>query len=210
MLPDDKRHGTNAGYNAGCREACCKTAHADYRRHLKTRWYLAPVERLKVDATGTTRRIHALMALGWRLTDIDAELGQCAHYTYNLTDQVQVHFDTARRVAEVYDRLAMTPGPSERTRAIARRKGWAPPLAWDDIDRDPEPATSRDIWDESSIDDAVIDRVLAGGKRPRKLTRAEAGEIVARSLGRGMSGNQIEDLYGLKPERYVRGGERVA
>lgn len=218
MLPDDKRHGTVAGYIAHNRNgtSCepCKTAARLYERNRQARRYLARGP-LVIDGTGTRRRIHALVAIGWTMAELDAELGRRRSYVSRLTrDDGDVLRETAKAVAAMYERLCMTPRVgwrADRQRALAARSGWVGPLSWDNIDDPNErPAVARDVWDESSIDDAVIDRVLAGGKRPRKLTHAEAGEIVARSLGRGMSGGQIEDLYGLKIERYVRGGERVA
>lgn len=221
MLPDDHHRGTTTGYRHGCRQACCRKAMADAMANRRKRLYLARTDTLAVPNIGTRRRIQALMAIGWSQSRISREAGyDRSHVSLILMRGGALQQRTVDRIAEVYERLSMTlppmtTGPEKvaatRARNLAAERGWAPPLAWNDID-DPgeEPVMGRDIWDESSIDDAVIDRVLAGGKRPRKLTRAEAGEIVARSLGRGMSGNQIEDLYGLKPERYVRGGERVA
>lgn len=134
MTPDDPRHGTNAGYVQGCRRDCCKVAHAAYRRSLRARRYLERTERFYIDATGTHRRIRALMALGWRLSDLDQALGHPprSSYTYNLLAQRRVHLTTATSVTEVYDRLSMKLGPSERVRSLARVRAWAPPLAWDD------------------------------------------------------------------------------
>lgn len=139
MSEDDPRHGTNAGYVAGCKSGCCRTAHADYKRSLRAKRYLRRVERLHVPALGTHRRIHALQALGWRLGDIDCALGKGfrTSHTHNLLCQDAVHLDTAIAVAAVYERLSMTPGPSETTRKRAKRWGYAPPLAWDCID-DPD------------------------------------------------------------------------
>lgn len=139
MTPDDFRHGTNAGYVAGCRYLCCRAAHADYRRGLRAKRYLRRVERLYVLSTGTQRRIRALQALGWRLGDLDAELGHPARssYTMNLLKQERVHIDTAEAVAAMYERLSMTFGPSASLRVKAANWGFPPPLAWDDID-DPD------------------------------------------------------------------------
>jgi hypothetical protein len=83
--------------------------------------------------------------------------------------------------------------------------GYLPPLSWDDIDRDPEPPTveSAGAW-EDQIDHAVVRRILDGGKRPRKLTRAEVAGIVRILLSRGMSTYEIERDYGFKTDRYQR------
>lgn len=214
MLPETQRHGTTLGYRIdGCRCDRCRFAVARDMKVYELRRIANGGKPLMVDPVGSLRRVRALMALGWPRRVIAVEAGYSPGGLTGLLSgrRTRVTVEFRDRISSTYDRLSMTLGPSVRTRNIAAVKGWAPPLAWTNIDDpDERPAIARDKWDESSIDDAVIDRVLAGGKRPRKLTHAEAGEIVARSIARGMSGNQIEALYGLKPERYVRGGERVA
>ena len=148
MTPDDPRHGSTRGYSAGCREACCKRAHAlDVKlsrlRKVEGRPRAIPVQ-------GTQRRIQALMAMGWTSQDIADAAGLChrAKVTSILNGQkgrpaVWVTQSTRDRIAAVYDTLSMrlpdmTRG-RQRTRTIAARKGYAPPLAWDDIDTDPAP-----------------------------------------------------------------------
>lgn len=87
-----------------------------------------------VDATGTRRRIQALMALGWPQALIGAELGVKQRAVSNWLARQYVTARNAKAVADLYDRLSMTPGPSEITRSRALARGWVPPLAWDDID----------------------------------------------------------------------------
>ena len=56
----------------------------------------------------------------------------------------RVNRDTYQAVADLYDRLSMTPGPSQEARDRAKRKGWRPPLAWDDDSiEDPEAKPDR-------------------------------------------------------------------
>lgn len=151
MTPDDKRHGTNAGHVAGCRDDCCRVAHNAYRRSLWRKRYAQRVARLYVDATPTHRRLHALQALGWRYIDIDREMGHLTSdpgstRTHNYVHQSRIHLDNARLVAEVYDRLCMTLGPSARLRTLAIKKGWAPPLAWSDSTLDDPRGFPRWDW----------------------------------------------------------------
>lgn len=50
---------------------------------------------------------------------------------------------TARRVAEFYDRHSMDPlddRSAKLSKITAAKKNWVPPLGWDDIDRDTDPA----------------------------------------------------------------------
>lgn len=89
-----------------------------------------------VPGTGTARRLQALCALGWPsglLADrlgLASAHGHVAELTRGEHDRVQA--STARRVESLYDQLSMTVGPSQRVRDESQRKGWAPPMAWDD------------------------------------------------------------------------------
>lgn len=144
MAVDDRRHGTNAGHRAHITDKTppcqpCKDAHATYRRNLWRRKYLMRVDTLIVPAIGAHRRIRALQAIGWRLADIDAALGYTkgSNGVHNITRQESIRRDTAERIEAVYERMCMTPGPHTRPRNLAVRRGWAPPLAWLNID-DPD------------------------------------------------------------------------
>ena len=213
MTADDPRHGTNAGYNAGCRQPCCRQAHAAYRRRYRGRLYLERTPALTVDGTGTRRRLQALLALGWTTPQIEAHLGRGTHYVHSLLSRDnRISLDTHREIVALYDELSMTlpdvTTPAERaifTRAknIAARRGYLPPLAWDDIDNDPTPAATVNPRRQDDIDDVVVQRVLDGQPRPRTLTRAEATEVYRRARARGMSTHEIEARYGLKTERYT-------
>lgn len=209
MSPDDPRHGEYRGAIAHAMDGerpCqpCRTAAATYRRNLRARRYLTRQDRLYIDSTGTIRRIRALMALGWRLADLDQALGHRAdvNYCHNITRQAKVHYKTARKVAGLYDRLSMKLGPSERTRTIAQKRGWLPPLAWDDdhID-DPtyRPRRGSNRRRTTDIDPAVVQRFLAG-EYDLRLTRAEKFEVVRRWQG---SQYELEKVSGFKPERYI-------
>lgn len=145
MQPDDPRHGTTAGYNAhryqgetACR--ACKDAAAAYfaRREMAK----ARGESYTVSARGSIRRIHALIAIGWSMEHQAERLGLKKQVIQNFavkSPDTRIRIATAKRYADLYDELHMTPGPSERARQIARRRGWVPPLAWDDIDNDETP-----------------------------------------------------------------------
>lgn len=87
-------------------------------------------------AVGTIRRLEALLAIGWTHDEIHARIGLASRRI--MRDQVtQVTRRTHDNVSALFDELCMTLGPSEHNRARARRFGWLPPLAWDDLD-DPD------------------------------------------------------------------------
>ncbi|MFI5769602.1 hypothetical protein ACIA74_13780 [Streptomyces sp. NPDC051658] len=87
-----------------------------------------------VDATGTIRRIRALITAGHTLQAVAAAVG--THKT-TLGRIVNHEHDRltarlAQSVAKAYSRLSNTPGDCARARMRAARLGWAPPAAWDD------------------------------------------------------------------------------
>jgi len=148
MSPDDPRHGRRSGYDQHRRDgedACadCKrgVARAEQLRQLDI---LAGRARM-VPILGTRRRVQALVAIGYTFGQISAELG-VAHdvaRSWAVMPRQRVFVRTAERVAEVYERLSMRPKTgwkADQQRRLAARRGWAPPLAWDDIDTDARPA----------------------------------------------------------------------
>lgn len=132
MTPDDwctaSRHGTRTAYQGGCRCTASRILETLYQRERRSN----PTPR-KVPATGTRRRIQALYRMGWTGQHIADRLG-VAHSQISIIQRGRqvVLRSTAERMVAVYDQMSMTPGPSLITRQYAIRRGWAPPLAWDD------------------------------------------------------------------------------
>jgi hypothetical protein len=85
-----------------------------------------------INAVGSHRRIHALQALGWPHRILEERMGLPHRRISTMLARPKIYTPMARKISDVYDELSMQPGPSERTREIAREKGWTPPLAWDD------------------------------------------------------------------------------
>lgn len=92
----------------------------------------------RIPALGTTRRLQALVAIGYT----NAELSELIPYHYHhisnviLGRQAYVNAATARRVAELFTELQLMPRGDDyaaaRARDRAAKRGWAPPMAWDD------------------------------------------------------------------------------
>lgn len=127
-------------------------------------------------ATGTTRRLRALIAIGYTPRLLSRELGLAPRHIYALfTGGDSVPAGIAQAVAGLFDRLEMTPGPSERARELAHKLAWAPPLA----------------WDEDSIDDDAAHPAAGGVKhasfaeRYRELRDLGVHDelVIARRLG---------------------------
>lgn len=98
--------------------------------------------RAKTDATGTRRRIQALIAAGWPLQQLARRLG-AAPQNFRRTllgPSPYVTTATEQAVRRLYDQLwktdPITAGVSDRStneaRAWARREQWAPVGAWDE------------------------------------------------------------------------------
>ena len=148
MTPDDPRHGTEAG----CREhyrygqsACPPCLEAHRRANIMRQLY--PHKR---SSLGAQRRIQALQAIGYGRHRIAREIGYSngGALTYLMRSETMLT-STFDRIREAYERLSMTVpagrGP-ERARSWAKRHGYAPPLAWDDIDTDLEPYREPTQW----------------------------------------------------------------
>lgn len=103
-----------------------------------------------IDSTGTRRRLQALIAMGWSHRVLVPILGVAPGTVDNIHRRKLVRVKTARVVAEVYDRLWDKPAPEGRNRscalAMARRKGFVPPLAWDDDEIDDPAARPHGEW----------------------------------------------------------------
>ena len=194
-------HGTTAEYRNGCRCDQCRAANTKYNKIRCLE--IARGGRRTQPAIGTQRRIRALVRIGWSQALIADACGWATEQSITeLMRRDVVNTTTAKRVAKVYDALSMRIGPSGRSRRRAERKGWAPPLAWDDID-DPAatPYTGTDPHG-TDVDDIVwlircggtwdsISARLGIGRDgiDRALRRAGRLDMIA-ELARGGSRNQ--------------------
>lgn len=176
MQADDPRHGTYAGHNAGCRQECCTTAARNYQ---KRRIYdLHNGIQRTVPALGAHRRLRALCALGWSFRDIAdrSPVTRQAIHEWHRRDTItsRVHL----LIASVYDEMSMMPPPqgqyADRQRSLAARRGWVPPLAWDDIDRDAEPRLCAIVHERAGRPETLpavledFDWLTSAGESPEK------------------------------------------
>lgn len=212
------RHGT---YSAYCRFRCrCPEAREDWRLYQKRRreGRHAP---LQVDATGTRRRLAALMALGWTYPTIAAELGVYPSRVSQLMRTKQVHSVTAAAVTAVYDRLSTRRGPSERRARMAARHGWPPPLGWDEDTIDDPASTPVPGWNQPAaalpgIDWVAVERACDG--HPAALTtdeRVAAVNLMARAgvldvvIGARL-GVSADTVSGVRARHGIPSGQAIA
>ncbi|QJW38673.1 hypothetical protein [Cellulosimicrobium protaetiae] len=106
------------------------------------------------DATGTTRRVRALVAHGWSIAALADRTGIDRQVLDAAVNAIRpsVAVSTARAVRGAYDELWVAPVPESpgKTRALnrARSEGWPPPLAWDDDEIDDPAALPAPGWRE--------------------------------------------------------------
>jgi len=159
-----------------------------------------------ISVHGTRRRLEALQLAGWSQLFVAQKLGitrQAVSQIKSRWDRVTA--DTARAVAALYDEYGMRQGPSLKARTWAIKGGYAPALAWDDID-DPE-AKPQGIEPERSWTD--IDEwlwLVQGGEDPIRAA-ARLGVTVAAIEQQGRRKNR-PDIY--KPASWAHQKERAA
>jgi hypothetical protein len=162
-----------------------------------------------VPSVGAVRRVQALMALGWRKADLQAEGVPIGQLVTRSRDLISV--EGWRQVRDVYDRLSMTPGPSQAARDRAAGRGYSPPLAWDEetID-DPRATPQHGEPGEASLDSVAVDRVVASGSADTRcdtnlqLTQDERVAAVRRLATAGSSDREIADAIGVSNRTVLR------
>ena len=128
-----------------------------------------------IDATGSQRRLQALVAVGYSQASLGARLNITPQNFGTTMRTERITAATARAIRGLYDQLWNVP-PDEsthrariaasRARNTALRNGWPPPMAWDDDEIDDPHAGPPEGW-----------------QRPRHLSSAdqaaEAAELIS-------------------------------
>jgi hypothetical protein len=168
----------------------------------------------RVEATGSRRRLQALVAAGWPLPTLARHLGRSPGNLRRAIQSNMVTDDSARRIATMYEQLCHTAPPGRtpveradaaRARAHAVEAGWLPPWAWDDIDHDFDGLAEN--GDESGapetfLDEIAIEQAMRGV--PVRLTPMECDEAIMRLTDRGVSARGISQLLGTSSRQVVR------
>jgi hypothetical protein len=163
-------------------------------------------EYAQVDATGTRRRLQALVAAGFTHKSLATALSRTPANLHRTMTRSRVTARTARVVRDLDERLWDTQPPcatkaqqvaSDNARDYAAERGWLPRLAWDDIDHDPDPdpdqPDSSDADDLDDIDEVAVQRAMDGDTTV-PLNDAEQREVVHRMTARGQSIRVIAEV----------------
>jgi len=159
-----------------------------------------------VDATGTRRRLQALVAIGWPPDTLAHRLGRTPADLRRTLTCPTITERTARHIHDLYDRLWDAQPPratptqrqaAESALAHAANHRLAPPLAWDDIDTDRRPhcgPAPPSAPANPHVDEIAVERAVAGdGVLLGDLSPAEQAEAVHRLTERGKSIRDIAD-----------------
>ncbi|WP_280389499.1 hypothetical protein [Nocardia wallacei] len=152
-----------------------------------------------VPAIGIRRRIQALQAIGYSGTVLGEHLGvsQGMVSKYTLVDQARGY--TWFKVRDVYEALSGTCGTSKQAVAQARRRGHAPPMAWEGLDIDDprqQPITATDD-DTGAVDEVLFERILRGLHKG-EVHEPERTAVLAYAVENGLSGFRVAELLNVK------------
>ena len=168
-----------------------------------------------VDSTGTTRRLRALVAIGWSGAKLARALDMLPTNFARLLHSTTVTAATARATRILYDRLWDTPPPepdahqrqaASRARNMARRHGWPPPLAWDDDDIDNPDARPAEAVDRANEGTPLEDIELLCDEGYTLAHAAERLGVRAETIQHRLARVGRDDLLA----RFRRAAQRVA
>lgn len=135
------------------------------------------IDRALVESVGTSRRLQALVSIGWTETQLAERMGMGVGNFWKLVCGLRgrVTAETANRAAAVFTELWDHPqagAQADNARRIAARRSWLSPLAWDDIDNDPSPATDETTDGPETAAEVFLEDVeflLDAGEAPEQV-----------------------------------------
>lgn len=166
----------------------------------------------QVGVLGTRRRLQALTVMRWSLAALSERTGLPDTTLSVLRDghTTRVTAKTANLITDVYAALADVDGGHVAAGERARKRGWLPPVAWDDPD---DPAETGGMAVDAGVDDVVdeisVERAVLG--RPALPMRpVDRREAVRRLSSDGWSLTRMADLLHVVPNTILRDREALA
>lgn len=205
------RHGTiTMATTGGCSCGPCRTAQTRYVKQ----WRLARQRghEFQVSSLPSRRKIGALWAIGVTTTMIADAAGYSSRASISNTLRKPIILArTEERIEKAYRELEMAIVPPSRgasaARAKAKRQGWLPPLAYDDIHQGIVAKVEREAKRAPSdrLDFLEVDYVLQYADwdyAKSSLSRLEKAEVMRLWLASGRSEAELCRLTGWRHGRY--------
>lgn len=173
---------------------------------VRLRRVLVAVPAGMVPVVGASRRVQALAWMGWSLQEQANRVGMYLQQVWQVAwaKQSAVTVATDQTFRDLFEQLSATRGPSKRAHNAAVRKGWMPPLAWDDLDN---PAERPNLGgDEVVADEVTLERALQG--EAVDLTDAERAAALLAGVAAGEAVSPMAKRLGISPyvARKITGG----
>jgi hypothetical protein len=151
----------------------------------------------RVDATGTRRRLQALVAIGWAQEWLADELGRSrptSAAAWPVAQSLLGLVNSSRRCTRGFgtpSHHTYSPLSAEQALRLEHTRQSTTGFhrfAWDDIDADPDPGPTACVFSSRNdgFDEIAIERAMSGDVEVR-LTHAEQVEVVRRLSDRGRS-----------------------
>lgn len=194
ICPPDHQHGRTQTCRTthACRCPDCLSAARIRQRQIRRAKAYGRWQPAHVSPVGTQRRLQALVHRGWSQAKLAEHLGITPQRMPQIFNTTTVARTTADKVDQLFRELWHREPPQadrkdrlayERAKRHARRRGWAGPLDWDDIDNDAGPVR-RDPT-RSGIDETAVELAVAGTRV--HLTISERREAVRILHGYGLT-----------------------
>lgn len=170
-----------------------------------------------VDATGTRRRLQALVLRGRPIRELAALLGYSPHWVSAVSQRriYRVAQERATAVRALFDELHDAPIKTGRSALLAIRgaenSGFVPAAAWDDLDNpaeQPRGTVTELHLKADDVDEAVIQRRLSGDLSV-KVNQAERLKIVAHLHADGYTDGRIQLRTGIDARQVLRDRRRL-
>lgn len=161
-----------------------------------------------VDVGPTRRKVQALCALGWSATDVARALGITQQSMSKILNRPErIRRSTAERIDAVYTAWEMRTPPetpwTRRNRTNATKRGWLPPLAWEDIEAGiVAQAPGEAGYTHERYDEDLVDYVMQYHDFSVRLSPVEKSEIVRRWTRSVGSERELCRLTGWRAGRY--------
>lgn len=154
-------------------------------------------DHMYVDALGTSRRLQALVAIGYSPAMLEARLPSI-YFGRALSNEGRISAGFARHVRAVYDELWGYPREgkeAEKARKLAIDNLWAPPLSWDDDTIDNPRAVPQGLPGERGRTMSIesIEELIRNGTSVTEIVR-RARYLSADSLHRRLRRANRTDL----------------